>query len=540
MVPQLFRNHRCPKALGQRLLIVVLPGFLFHPPGISAAAAETFRSRPSAQSQWVCLGKDGKLGYKTLPAGDKIMDFSSAGYGGGGVKIPTVPVRATVSPSDADGAAVIQNAIDSVSKLPIVGGVRGAVLLKAGTFNCERALIINASGVVLRGSGTGRNGTTIRMTGSPHICISIYGSRSPGNSEAGEPTPISDAYVPSGATSVHVAGASDFKAGDTVLIRRPVTSAWIKFMGMDTLVRDGRKETWLADQSDTETERVIQEVSGNMITFDVPLTDSFDSKYLNPPGASVVKVAASNRISNVGVENLRIVSPPQVVTINQRHHQAIRLSEVNDGWVRDVAIEDTVNSVNLGASARRVTVEKVSIKHRVATEGAAKPADFTAGGTQLLFDRCSATGSNIFYFVTGARATGPIVLLDCTFHGDGHIQPHARWATGLLVDGCRVPESGIDFMNRGEMGSGHGWTIGWAVAWNCVAKSYVIQQPPGSANWAIGCKGNLETRGMPFGHEPKLPEGIFDSEGRPVSPASLYLAQLRERLGPQALKNIGH
>ncbi len=500
MVLQLFCNHRRPKALGQRLLIVVLPGFLFHPPGISAAAAETFRSQPSAQSQWVCLGKDGKLGYKTLPAGDKIMDFSSAGYGGGGVKIPTVPVRATVRPSDADGAAAIQNAIDSVSKLPIVGGVRGAVLLKAGTFNCERALIINASGVVLRGSGTGRNGTTIRMTGSPHICISIYGSRSPGNSEAGEPTPISDAYVPSGATSVHVAGASDFKAGDTVLIRRPVTSAWIKFMDMDTLVRDGRKETWLADQSDTETERVIQEVSGDMITFDVPLTDSFDSKY----------------------------------------HQAIRLSEVNDGWVRDVAIEDTVNSVNLGASARRVTVEKVSIKHRVATEGAAKPADFTAGGTQLLFDRCSATGSNIFYFVTGARATGPIVLLDCTFHGDGHIQPHARWATGLLVDGCRVPESGIDFMNRGEMGSGHGWTIGWAVAWNCVAKSYVIQQPPGSANWAIGCKGNMETRGMPFGHEPKLPEGIFDSEGRPVSPASLYLAQLRERLGPQALKNIGH
>jgi hypothetical protein len=132
------------------------------------------------------------------------------------------------------------------------------------------------------------------------------------------------------------------------------------------------------------------------------------------------------------------------------------------------------------------------------------------------------------------------VLLNCAFQGDGHIQPHQRWATGLLVDGCRVPEGGIDFMNRGEMGSGHGWTIGWAVAWNCVARSYVIQQPPGSANWAVGCRGTRPASPMPFGHQPNLPEGFFDSHGTPVSPASLYLAQLYERLGPQALKNIGY
>ncbi|HWX21678.1 MAG TPA: hypothetical protein VN578_17375 [Candidatus Binatia bacterium] len=45
---------------------------------------------------------------------------------------------------------------------------------------------------------------------------------------------------------------------------------------------------------------------------------------------------------------------------------------------------------------------------------------------------------------------------------------------------------------------------------------------------------------MPFGHEPKLPAGIFDSHDSPVAPSSLYLAQLRERLGEQAVKNIGY
>ena len=90
------------------------------------------------------------------------------------------------------------------------------------------------------------------------------------------------------------------------------------------------------------------------------------------------------------------------------------------------------------------------------------------------------------------------------------------------------------------MGSGHGWTTGWSVAWNCTAKSFVIQQPPGSANWAIGCNGAQETAPMPFLKGPMLPQGIVDSNNTPVAPASLYLAQLRERLGAQALANIGY
>jgi hypothetical protein len=116
-----------------------------------------------------------------------------------------------------------------------------------------------------------------------------------------------------------------------------------------------------------------------------------------------------------------------------------------------------------------------------------------------------------------------------------------RWATGLLLDNCQVPESGIDLMDRGIMGSGHGWTVGWSVAWNCTAKSFLIQQPPGSMNWAIGCRGAVESSAEPGQKNgPKLPAGIFESPGTPVAPGSLYLAQLRERLGPPALANIGY
>ena len=69
-----------------------------------------------ATSQWVHPDPDGKLVYKTTPAGDRIMDFSYAGYMGGGVALPMVPVVRTVAPGGPnDGTAAIQAAIDEVS-----------------------------------------------------------------------------------------------------------------------------------------------------------------------------------------------------------------------------------------------------------------------------------------------------------------------------------------------------------------------------------------------------------------------------------------
>jgi len=70
-----------------------------------SAAASPPEAAEEAKSQWVYAGPDGKLVYKTTPAGDKIMDFSSAGYRGGGVALPNVPVRLTVQPSGNDDEA---------------------------------------------------------------------------------------------------------------------------------------------------------------------------------------------------------------------------------------------------------------------------------------------------------------------------------------------------------------------------------------------------------------------------------------------------
>jgi hypothetical protein len=494
-------------------------------------SGQSFTATPVAQSQWVYCNEQGKLSYKSTEKGDKIFDFSYAGYMGGGLRIPDVAVKITLDAMAGDNSDAIQQAIDQVSAMKLVNGFRGAVLLKPGIYDCEKTITIAASGVVLRGSG---NGTIINLTGKPHACVTVRGRVS---SRPVDPsTTITDTYVPSGASSFNIANSTGFANKDTIRITRRITDEWVKFMGMSELVRDGKKQTWMT--GDIITDRVIRKIEKNKILLDVPLTDSYDAAYTGSAGVTVQKITTTGELSQIGIENFKITCPGQSVTISEGHHRAFTMSGVSDSWARNLDIVNTVNSISV--TGKRITVDRVNILHDVPTKGAAKPADLNGSGPQLLFNRCSITGDNVFFLATGAKVTGPVVLLNCTFNGNGWIQPHQRWATGVLIDKCEVPNGGIDFMNRGIMGSGHGWAVGWAVAWNCKAKSFLNQQPPGAANWVIGSLGEHQKRAIPFDTLPYLPEGLYDSHDRRVTPGSLYLAQLNERLGKQALINIGY
>ncbi|HUB66293.1 MAG TPA: discoidin domain-containing protein [Candidatus Methylacidiphilales bacterium] len=515
-------------------------------------------ARAAVASEWVYAGPDGKLVYKTTPAGDRIMDFSTAGYMGGGVALPDVRVVKTVQPSGgADDTEAIQAAINEVAGMPITDGFfAGAVLLGPGTFTCSKTISIPSSGIVLRGSGSGAGGTTIKMTGSRHVAIVIGGGRmgggrtpsdndpdpEPDQKTEGKPggahTVIADAYVPAGATAFTVADAKGFAVGDTISIRRPTTAAWVKFMGMDDLTRGGGHQNWIALSRSGFQERKITAISGNKITVDLPLADSYDAKYLSPPGTTVTKVRPASPVTQVGVEDLHIQCAPLEVAYGHAPYAAIHVGG-DDCWVKNVYCEETMNSTVL--LGKRITMEGVTVTHTFPNLGASKPSDFGIQGSQILIDRCKDVGGNTYFVWTTSLVPGPNVVLNSVFSGHGsRIQPHMRWSTGLLVDNCTVPDGGIDFPNRGSAGSGHGWTMGWGVVWNCIAKAYVIQQPPGACNWAIGCIGQRVQTARYFDDSPILPEGIFDSYGTPVAPQSLYLAQLAERLGTQAIRNIGY
>jgi hypothetical protein len=88
--------------------------------------------------------------------------------------------------------------------------------------------------------------------------------------------------------ALRVRNPSAFKVNDRVQIIRPVTPKWVHLMGMDTLVRRGKKEAWVSN--DLKTERTITAIRGKEFWFDVPLADSYDARYLGPQGATIVKV----------------------------------------------------------------------------------------------------------------------------------------------------------------------------------------------------------------------------------------------------------
>src|SRR4029079_18833496 len=121
-----------------------------------------------------------------------------------------------------------------------------------------------------------------------------------------------DSYVPSGTTTFNVSSVAGYNVGDNVIIGRVVTSNWVHYVGMDTLVRSGATQTWISVGTTIQTDRKIKQISGNQITLDAPLTDSFDSTYLGTPCGNMSHYTYSGRISQVGLEHLKILAPPVI------------------------------------------------------------------------------------------------------------------------------------------------------------------------------------------------------------------------------------
>jgi hypothetical protein len=322
---------------------------------------------------------------------------------------------------------------------------------------------------------------------------------------------------------------------------------------MDKLVRNGGAQTWLGTGFVHTWERKIAALAGNKVTLDVPLSDSFDGQYVSPPGGSMQRFTFDGRITQVGLEDFKVSAPKRTAAqandpTAHGGSQFAEITNIADSWIRRLAGHNTVEGIHIENGCTRITIEDTVIDHDPTDYSTASaPFDFNINAAQVLIQRSASKGGNKIMMATTHYGMGPNVLLNFTGDGlDSHIQPHMHWATGLLVDNAVADSAGtgnnagIAFMNRGTGGSGHGWAIGWGVVWNSSAPSLLVQQPPGSMNWAIGCKGGQSAPTAAPGVPGVIPNGIFESINTAVAPSSLYLAQLCERLGPEALANIGY
>ena len=481
--------------------------------------------------------KDGRLAYTADATGNRVIDFSSAGYAGGNEAIPFVPAKITVEPDGKHDRERIQTALDLVAALPRdANGFRGAVLLKPGRWLIDASLRLAASGVVLRGSGEDEKDTVLVATGTSRRTLLEVGGTGERTEVKGSRRAVADAYVPVGATKLALENTTGLSVGDHIIVQRPCTAEWVALLDMDKFPgwRADTRLHWKPGSRDIFWDRIVTAIDGNGITLDAPLTTALDRAY---GGGSVWRYEFSGRIDHVGIENLRCVSEHP----GDREEHAwccLALDKVENAWVRQVTARHFVSYVvYVQTDAKWVTIEDCSASDPVSELASLRRRVFSIGGQLTLVQRCTSD-HGFRDFTTGFTAAGPNVFLQCTARQAlDYSGPVESWASGVLFDSVIIRGNALRLINRGVDEGGSGWAAANSILWNCEATDIQVQSPPGALNQANGCRGDVADDRIASGSGESALRDI--GRGGPIKPASLYLAQLAERKGADAAPRDG-
>jgi len=391
---------------------------------------------------------------------------------------------------------------------------------------------------------------------------------------------ILDAHVPVGSNTFEVLSASDYKTGDQIVVHRPSTQGWIHLIGCDKLaarwagIRDIRwiKEgdtpgfyyqrlgydrpysmlqkqdenwenfvkrvplsedgktfdftrQWEEGEYDFYFERRITDIKGNRITIDVPIVHTMEQGY---GGGAIYKYETPGRVTEVGIENLRLVSefaapipnhpfgdPGEMIKAETHAWHGIHIKNNSENtWVCDVSGNYFGWSL-VSVSGKRATIQDcVNLGHASEITGGRR-YPFMIDGQLNLVQRCIAYEGR-HEFVTQAKTAGPNVFVDCIgFNSRQNAGPHHRYSVGTLFDNVKS-EKPMESRFRGNSGTGHGWAGTQTCFYNCIAPEFFVDAPPGGISWVIG-------------------SGKSGEEGTRVRPASLYYQQVQDRLGKAAL-----
>jgi len=436
-----------------------------------------------------------------------------------------------VKPGDGDDRARIQAAIDQVSSMsPDANGYRGAVLLTAGEYQVSSSLNLTTSGVVLRGVGESEtDGTRILFTdtsgsvSNQTALIQIGGTGS--TSGSGYTRTIVSPYVPAGSRSFDVDNVSTFAVGDEVMVYRPSTSAWITMLGMDRLEAGTQ---WQPGDRDLNLQRTIVRLEGNRVFLDAPIPTAIDATY---GGGTIKKYTFAGRIEKCGVENLRGLSVYTSPTDESHGWICVKIGVAQNCWVRRVTARYFAgNAVAMLKGAKWVSVLNcVSLDPVSVITGERRYAFFMDDAEFCLVRDCS-TANDRHQFVTGSNTSGPNAFVSGTStNAWSDAGPHHRWASGILWDRIVVSDNELNLRNRGNLGTGHGWSGANSVAWNCQATALDVENPPTARNWLIGSVGTL-TATNPAAVPPNPNFGTYDSNGANVFPLSLWGNQRQDLL----------
>lgn len=530
----------------------------------------------------------GSLVYTHDEKGNRLPDFSFVGYHSGEKPLPNVAVQMTLNPIVGDNTLQIQEALDQVAKLPLDdNGHRGALLLKKGVYNIAGTISIKQSGIVLKGEGDDENGTVLVATGygDQKYKRNFFevGTTDKIKLDASSFQEITDNYVPIGTHSFSIKSIEKYKVGDRIVVYRPSTKSWITAIGCDTIaprwaeirnidwvqntnnkksgfyykrvgydtpysILQKKDETWEDFQSriplsddgksfdftkqwepgdyDLYFERKITNIQGDKITIDAPIVHAMESEF---GGGGIYHFTTLNRIGEVGIENLRLISEfgeptkdnpygssKEQTTSEQHAWNGIVLNENTENtWIRNVTGNYFGWSL-ISAKGKKATIQDcVNLGHASEITGGRR-YPFMINGQLNLVQRC-VTFEGRHEFVNQEKTLGPNVFVDCIgFQSKSNAGPHHRYAVGNLYDNI-TSEKPMESRYRGNSGTGHGWAGTQTCFYNCVAPEFLVEAPLSGISWVIGSS---------------------DNSYKKVHPKSLYYQQVQDRLGSEVLKYL--
>ena len=468
----------------------------------------------AAQSpEALTVNAERQIEYHPYPNGDRIPDYSYCGYKVSEAPIPDLLADPSVSvvrvsPSGGDDTLPIQDALDYVGGLPLRDdGFRGVVLLEPGRFQLNGSLLIDRSGVVLRGSGWLE--TTLFAIGQGRETVVRVAGRD--DATEGAALAIRTDYLPVNASVIPLPAGHGLRAGDRVRVTRPSTQEWIHLLGADRLGMSADYQHWLWTPGDFDLvfDRTVVAADAESVTLDAPLPMAFDARY---GGGTVAPYSWPGRISQVGVENLRIVSDcaPERPRDEDHRWMAVTFENVEDAWGRRIVAEHFVSSLAaVWETARRVTVEDCKNLAPVGEIGGYRRLAFQTYGQQTLFQRCwSEEGWHDFS--VGPLAAGPNAFVQCwAERPNSWSGALGGWSCGTLFDRTTVASAPIKFTNLYLENAGGSWASANALCWMCRTPELHLEDPPLAHNWAFGTSGQSYGAGSHGEHKLNEPDCLY-------------------------------
>ncbi|MFU8780554.1 MAG: hypothetical protein ACNA71_05960 [Kiritimatiellia bacterium] len=571
------------KGISRFVVCALMIGFW----GDSVPAGQVIREQGSSRA--VQVGANGRLEYHHDERGNRLPDFSYVGYHAGERPIPDVPVVIRLEPQDGDDTDRIQAAIDMLGRRePGADGFRGALLLTRGVYHVRGTLAINTSGIVLRGEGSGPDGTLLVAAGFgdpqyKRTLITVGNEVQPAVVRDSR-SDITDDYVPIGAHRFSVTSAQGYHIGDRILLHRPSTAEWISLIGCDRLqprwtrVRDLRwvqegpnpglyfqrsgishpqripkepDETWEAfkervplssdggqlnvtqqwqpGEYDFYFERVITGIDGNRITIDAPVVHALDKQY---GGGAIFLYRTPGRVREVGIEHLRIFSEFAAPIAGHPFgdpKRAARPSE-NHGW----------NAIRLSRNTENTWVRNITAKYFGWSVVSAVGTRATIQDSVSLGQASRVQGGRRYPFMISGQMN---LVQRCVTYGGRH-----EFVTQARTAGPNVFVDCIGKDSRQSAGPHHRYSIGTLFD-NVKSERSMESRFRGNSGTGHGWAGtqtvffNCIAPDFLVGAPPGGISWVIGSAGtyspdKRVSPASLYYQQVRDRLGAAGLQYL--